>query len=415
MTTNEQWIDANKRALERIPKLTIVFVVLIVLGVIGFAMGMNDTFKAYQAYWVNFIFFAGIAQGGVVLAAVYHVARGKWGGPMVRLGVMNVTFTLVTVILYLGIVFFAGDIFTWAKHPELAAGKEWWLNLPFLLIRNGIGLVLLAFFSAVFTYKLVRPEVGKLNELAGKEIYPSFFTKNWRGYEEEKERNTNFLRIWNPVMLFMFAIIYSMLGFDLIMSLEPVWFSTLFGAYFFVTCIYTGIATVVIISTLLRKPMHFEGLMPRDRFHDAGKLLFAFCILSTDFFWSQFLVIWYGDLPETNFFILDRTTENPWSTLSMLVLFMGFVIPFILLLAKKPKRMPLFLSTIAFIAMIGVFIERAVAILRSIYPEAGADFPVGSTEILVFLGFAGLYGLVMLWTMRRIPMVPEDSFAKTGH
>jgi Ni/Fe-hydrogenase subunit HybB-like protein len=99
----------------------------------------------------------------------------------------------------------------------------------------------------------------------------------------------------------------------------------------------------------------------------------------------------------------------------MFVLFMGFVIPFILLLARKPKRMPLFLSAIAFISLLGVFFERALAILRSIYPEQGADFPVGSTEILVFLGFVGIYGLVMFWTMRRMPLVPEDSFAAIGH
>jgi Ni/Fe-hydrogenase subunit HybB-like protein len=415
MSNQGHWIEANQRAMERIPKLTLLFIAFIVLGIVGFALGLNDTFKSYQAYWVNFIFFAGIAQGGVVLAAVHNVARGKWGGPMVRIGLMNVSFTVVTVVMYLGIVFFAGDIFKWAHHPEYAYGKEWWLNLPFLLIRNGIGLAVLAFFSTVFAYKLVRPEVGKINETSGKSVYPEFFTKNWRGYEEEKERSQEFLRIWNPVMLFLFAIIYSMLGFDLIMSLEPVWFSTLFGAYFFVTCIYTGIAATVIIATLLRKRMHLEETLHRDRFHDVGKLLFAFCILSTDFFWSQFLVIWYGDLPEVNFFILQRTNENPWGMLSMFVLFLGFVIPFILLLARKPKRMPLFLSTIAFIAMLGVFFERAVAILRSIYPEKGADFPVGSTEIMVFIGFVGIYGLVLFWTMRRVPLIPEDSYLKAGH
>lgn len=415
MSNTEQWIEANQRAHEHVPKITVVFLVLILLGIVGFVLGLNDTFKSYQAYWVNFIFFAGIAQGGVVLAAIYHVARGKWGGPMVRIGLMNVTFTVLTVILFLGIALFAGDIFKWAHHPELAAGKEWWLNLPFLLIRDGLGLALLAFFNLVFAYRLIRPEAGRINEAAGKNIYPSFFTRNWRGYEQEKADSSEFLRIWNPVLLFLFAIVFSMLGFDLIMSLEPAWFSTLFGAYFFVTCIYTGMAAVVILSTLLRGPMHLKETLHTNRFHDMGKLLFGFCILSTDFFWSQFLVIWYGDLPEVNFFILQRTNENPWGLLSMFVLFMGFVIPFIFLLAKKPKQTPILLSGIAFIAMLGVFFERAVAILRSIYPEEGADFPVGSTEILVFLGFLGVYMLVLFWTMRRVPLVPADSFAKVGH
>jgi Ni/Fe-hydrogenase subunit HybB-like protein len=276
MSNHEQWVEANQRVLDRIPKLTIAFIVLILLGIVGFVLGLNDTFKSYQAYWINFIFFAGIAQGGVVLASVHHVARGKWGGPLVRLGLLNVSFTVVTILLYIGVALFAGDIFKWAAHPEMAYGKEWWLNLPFLISRNGLGLALMALFNVIFAYKLVRPEVGKLNELAGKNLYPAFFTKNWKGYEEEKERSFNFLRIWNPILLFTYAVIYSMLGFDLIMSLEPAWFSTLFGAYFFVTCIYTGMAVVVIVATLLRRPLHLEETLHRDRYHDMGKLLIWF-------------------------------------------------------------------------------------------------------------------------------------------
>lgn len=412
MSQDNQWIDANLHASRNVPRLGLLFLALIVLGAIGIFLGMGEGLRAMQAYWVNFIFFTGLAQGGVILTVIVNIARGKWGGPMVRLGLLNVSFVVVTMVLYIGIIFISGDLVPWFKHP--LESKNWWLEPNFFLWRIGIGLALVTIGSLYFAYRTVRPEAGAIAE-KGDSSYPKFLYRNWHGYEEEKAKSKRILRIFSPVLVFVFALVYSFVGFDLIMSLDPHWFSTLFGAYFFITCIYMGMATVIIVATLLRKPLGLEDTLNKKRFHDMGKLLFAFCILSTDFLWSQFLVIWYGDLPEENIFILKRISEQPWTTLSWVILLFGFVIPFILLLNKKIKTIPTTISIIALIILIGGFFERAVMILRSIYPEAAAEFPIGIVEVLISFGFLGIYGAVLFWTLRRVPVVPEDSYIAAEH
>lgn len=410
--TTEKWIEANLSAAGRVPRWGIVFLVLIALGAVGFWLGSGEGLRALQAFWVNFLFFAGIAQGGVILAVIVHVAKGKWGGPIVRLGLMNAAFVPVTLLLYGVIVFATFQFVPWVKHP--IAAKSWWLEPTFFAVRVGFALALIAAFSLYFAYRILRPEAGAVAE-KGNNPYPAWLTRNWKGYEVEKEKSAKILAVFAPVMLFVYAICYSLVGFDLIMTLDPHWFSTLFGAYFFITCIYMGMAAVIILATLLRGPMGLKETLSSTRFHDIGKLLFGFCILSTDFLWSQFLVIWYGDLPEENAYILQRVSEQPWSTLSWVILLCGFIIPFVVLLNRKVKTVPAALSVVALVVLIGGFFERAVTVLRSIYPETGAGFPIGYVEILISLGFLGIYGLVLFWALRRAPVVPSDSYAVTGH
>lgn len=414
MNYKDQWIEANLKGASGVPKLSIVFMVLIVVGAAGFFVDSGGSLRAMQAYWVNFLFFAGIAQGAVILAVIVNITKGKWGGPILRMGLMNVSFIPVTLLLYIGIVFFAGDIVPWIIDPSLAASKTWWLEQGFFLIRTGAFLLVMTLASLYFAYKTLRPEAGFMAE-NGHKIYPAFLYRNFKGYEEEKEKSQKSLRIFAPVFCFVFAVAYSFIGFDMMMSLDPHWFSTLFGLYFVITCVYSGIAMVVLLSSLLQKPLGIAEYIGSKRYHDVGKLLFAFCILATDFLWSQFLVIWYGDLPEENYFILQRISEQPWVTLSWVVLLCGFVIPFVVLLNKKIKTMPSLLSVVALVIMVGIFFEKGIIVLRSLHAEAGAGFPIGIVEIMVTVGFLGLYGLAILWALKRLPVVPPETFIKEEH
>jgi Ni/Fe-hydrogenase subunit HybB-like protein len=407
------WITANLEAQKRLPKICLIFGAMVLVGLIGFTIGSGDGNRSWEAYWVNFLFFGGLAQGGVILAAVVNVAKGKWGGPLVRFGLMNVAFLPVTLLLFVGIAFSSSSILPWVSHP--VAGKEWWLNQNFFFIRMAAGFLIMMIMSFIFAYFTLRPEAGAIQEQEGKSTFLGFLTKGWKGAEIEKDLSTRRLRLFTPVFLFVYGVVYSFVGFDMVMSLSPHWFSTLFGAYYFITSIYMGMAAVVIVATLLRKTLGLENSLTKSRFHDLGTLLFGFCILSTDFLWSQFLVIYYGDLPEVNFFILDRITEQPWHTLSWIVLFAGFVIPFILLLIRKVKENRLLLSAIALIVLIGGFIERAVMVIRSLRPESGAPFPIGYVEIMITIGFLGIYLTTLFWMIRRAPLVPENSFEIKEH
>jgi Ni/Fe-hydrogenase subunit HybB-like protein len=403
--SREQWIEINLRARERVPRLGWLMLILVILGAVGFYMAFGQGIRAWQAYWVNFLYFAGLAQAGVIIAALVHSTGGRWGGALVRLGLLQVAFVPVTLVLYIGIVIGSSSLLPWVARPVEA--KAWWLNQNFFLIRVGIALVVIAVCSLAFAYFALRPDAGAI-AAAGKSTYLKCFTRKWRGEEAERERSKRILGWLGPLIFLIYAIVYSLIGFDMVMSLEPHWSSNLFGGYFFLTALYMGAAEVIVIAALLRKPLGLESQIDSPRFHDMGKVLFAFCLLSADFFWSQFLVIWYGDLPEEISFILHRIQHDPWVLLSYAVLFGGFVLPFIILINRRVKQIPWTIAIVGALVLIGGFAERILLVIPSLNPVPGTPFPIGLEEALITLGFLGLYGASLLWMLRRAPLVPAE-------
>jgi Ni/Fe-hydrogenase subunit HybB-like protein len=360
---------------------------------------------------VNFLFWTGLAQAGVVLAALVHLTKGRWGGALVRLGLLEAAFLPIALILYIGIILGARSVLPWVHNP--VPEKAWWLNYGFFVLRNGVALLVMAGASVAFAYYTLRPEIGALAE-SGAAAYPKWLIRGWQGVERERERSMRVLTYLAPWLIFLFAIVYSLFGFDMVMSLDPHWYSTLFGAYFFITTMYMGLAALIILATVARRHLEVEEHFPSQQFHDIGKLLFAFCLLSTDFLWSQFLVIWYGDLPEENTFILHRIRDWPWSWFSRFVLFGGFVIPFIILINRRVKQIPLMLSIVAGLIVAVGFAERLLMIVPSVVPTPGFGFPFRPLEFMITLGFAALYALALLWAIRNAPLVPRAS-PRSGH
>ena len=404
--SRDQWIETNLRARERVPRLGWVMLALVILGAVGFYMAWGQGIRAWQAYWVNFLFFAGLAQAGVIVAALVQSTGGRWGGALVRLGLLQVAFVPVTLVLYTGVVLGAADLLPWVAEPIEA--KAWWLNLDFFLIRLGVALAIITICSLAFAYYAIRPDAGAI-AAGGRSPFPKWLSRGWRGEEAERERSKQILGWLGPLLFLVYALVYSLVGFDMVMSLEPHWSSNLFGGYFFLTALYMGTAAVIVLNVLLRRRLGLEEQINSARFHDAGKVLFAFCLLSADFFWSQFLVIWYGDLPEEISFILHRIQHDPWVVLSYAVLFGGFVLPFIILINRRVKQIPLTIGIIGLLVLIGGFAERILLVIPSLNPVPGTAFPIGLEEILISLGFFGLYGASLLWMMRRAPLVPAET------
>jgi Ni/Fe-hydrogenase subunit HybB-like protein len=401
--SNTQWAETNRQAAARVPRLDVPLAICVLLGMVGFVLALRDGMRAWQTYWVNFLFWAGIAQAGVVLAALVHLTQGRWGGALVRLGLLQAAFLPLTMILYVGIALIAPHLLPWVATP--VPEKAWWLNLMSFLLRDGIASLALVLASAAFAYFVLRPDAGALAQ-TGPTPYPVWLTRHWRGEEAERERSRRALAWLAPLLILLYCVVYTLVGFDMIMTLDPHWYSTLFGAYYFITTMYLGIAALAILGALVRRRLRLEEQLDSPRFHDLGKLLFAFCFLSGDFFWSQYLVIWYGDLPEEISFILQRTQCQPWLALSLIVLFGGFVIPFTILLNRRIKQIPAALAVVALLVLVVGFGERILLIVPSLHPESDYRFPFGIPEIFITVGFGGLYGLSLLWALRRAPLVP---------
>jgi Ni/Fe-hydrogenase subunit HybB-like protein len=182
------------------------------------------------------------------------------------------------------------------------------------------------------------------------------------------------------------------------MSLHAPWTSTLFGGFYFIGNLYLGLAVVIILSICANRS---RELSPR-LVHNLGKLLFSFSLLWTYLFWSQYLVIWYGNLPREIDFVLLRTSQHPWNALAIVILVMNFLIPFIVLMPRSSKENRKVLLAVAIIVVVGMWLERFLLVMPSL--TSGTQIPLGWAEILMTVGFFASFVLVYLSIFSRIPI-----------
>ena len=153
------------------------------------------------------------------------------------------------------------------------------------------------------------------------------------------------------------------------MSLDPHWYSSLLGGYFFVGSFYTGIAALYLVTRLAAKSEALRSQIHPRHFHDLGKLLFAFCLFTGYLFYAQFLVIWYGNMPEETSYVILRVKLTPWEPLAWVVLCMTLVAPFLLLLSRKAKLLRLPAILISLIILVGMWLEKLILVAPSLWKQ----------------------------------------------
>ena len=211
-------------------------------------------------------------------------------------------------------------------------------------------------------------------------------------------------QVLSPALIIALAFLLSLIGFDLVMSLDPRWYSTLFGGYFFIGCFYTGIVALYLLSMLVAGTESFKLHVRPRQLHDLGKLAMAFCIFTGYLFYAQFLTIWYGNLPEETQYVILRVKLTPWEPLAWVVLFTVFLGPLFFFLSRrvKVKRIPVIV--ISFVIMVGMWLERFILVVPSLWKQD--SIPFGPTEGLVTAGFFGLMGLTITAFLQRVPLLP---------
>ena len=187
-------------------------------------------------------------------------------------------------------------------HDPILQSKQAYLNLPFLIARNVVGAVALFGIALYFVYLMVRPDLeltrAASDDDPGRARWRAGLTAGWIGQEAEEVRSWHRLQVISPALILVYAVVMSMFAIDWAMSLEPHWYSTLFGGWFFMGAFWAGIAvTAVAIARLIPLHADFRTAMGLQQRHDLGKLAFGFTVFWTYLFWSQYIVIWYGKLP----------------------------------------------------------------------------------------------------------------------
>lgn len=351
-----------------------VLLALAAAGALAFAYGIMQPqpVRAWGIYLVNLLFWSSLAITGPALAAMMQLTEARWSPGVKRIALTTAGFLPISFVLFL--ILFAGltTLYPWVMTPD--PKKAAWLNVPFFTLRIGLGVALLYGIALRFARAVFEEPPG--------------------GADDPTARNRR--NRLATALLFLFVVVLSLWGFDLVMSLEPKWYSGLLGGYYVVSSLYTGFGLVAFLT--IRANARGLTAVPPSAIQDVAKLTFAMCVMWMYFFFSQYLVIWYGNVPVETRFFLRRFFNDPWRTMAFVIFIMGWLVPFGYLLKRLTGRPPTAhkpLVVILFMGWTAIFLERILLVFPAI--SAADVFPIGLMEILITAGFFALF----VWSRTR--------------
>lgn len=360
----------------------------------------HETF--WQSYLIGYIFWLNITLGSLGLLMVQHLTGGAWGIVSRRVLESSVRNLPVMAILFIPIVLNMSHLFHWAT-PEGAADpliqlKAAYLNKPFFIARA------VAYFAVW---------MGLGFTLAGWSAKQDIDAPVIPGPEDRK-----FRMVSGPgIVLFMITV--TLMTVDWMMSLDPHWTSTIYGVLFVGSSGLSTLAFTIVVLARLAEAKPMSEMMSADRFHDFGKLMYAFVLLWAYFSVSQLIIIWSANLPEEITYYLVRWS-GPWGWMSIAVVLGHFVIPFVFLLSRRIKRKPKLASRVALF----ILAMRAVEIAWLIAPMVRHGDHAGGPS---WVDFATVAGLALIWlpmffrNLRARAVVPihdpylKGAFSNGGH
>ncbi len=338
--------------------------------------------RPWSALYVAALFFFIIALGVLAFYAVQRAAQAGWS-PMLFRVMEGITAYLVPggiivfVLLVLSVLHL-NHLFTWmdpevVAHDTLLQGKTGYLNTPFFLIRAAI------FLGGWILYR----EVSRRLSLA----------------QDEADDNSNFKKNfrWSAGFLVFYLVSESIMSWDWIMSVDPHWFSTLFGWYVFATMFVSGITAIAIISIYLKS----RGYLPDvndSHIHDLAKFMFGISIFWTYLWFAQFMLIWYANIPEEVTYFVTRIEDYKLPFFGMLAL--NFVFPLLMLMNSDYKRVNWFVIMTGIVILLGHYLDVFIMIMPA---TVGDQWAIGIPEIGAVLFFAGLF---IFWVFRAFTMAP---------
>ena len=325
-----------------------------------FLLQGGDPGRAWRSLLINFLFFSSLSGGLAVWPAVVRTCNGRWHLEVERLAAAGIAFCvpslLALILLWIGSP-------GWAPWYRARLHQGIWLDNSFLFGRD---LAALLFFWGLAIY-----------------------------YQRERSRGQG--RICGGILILVYCLAFSLLGFDLVMALDPQWYSNLAGGYFFMSGLYIGITCWALLAT--RDP-RASG----DQLHDLGKLMVAFSLMTTYLMFAHLLPFWYENLPHEIRFLVPRMNFQPWKTVSFALLGVVYFGPLVLLLTEFSKRSRPVLGAITLLVLAGMWVERWWLVAPTFDPA----LRLGLSEFSLAAAFLGLLGLGMELYHRRVAFPPPE-------
>lgn len=345
--------------------------VLAIAGVFFLAGG--DPARVWAGYLVAFLYFLSLSLGGLFFVLVLHATRAGWGVVVRRLAEHLAATLPVFALLFVPLVFAAPALFSWfsaetvAADPLLAA-KAPYLDPTFFWLRAAFYLVTWALLGWWFRRASLAQDVSA------------------------DPAATRRLQMIAAPALLLFAVTLTFAAFDWIMSLDPHWYSTIFGVYFFAGSAVGIFAVLALAGMALERPAAgghgpLAGLITIEHYHDLGKLLLSFVVFWAYIAFSQFMLIWYGNIPEETLWFAHRW-HHGWKAASVALAVGHFVLPFFFLLLRSAKRRRPLLAAAAVWMLLAHWLDLYWLVVPAVSPEHAMP---RLTDLVAFVGVGALW------------------------
>ncbi len=346
-----------------------------------------DFDQALRSYLTAYLYWVGVGTGCLGLLLMQHISGGVWGATLRRFLEAGASTLFLLALLFIPILLevVVGNhiLYAWT-NPEIMAesavlqNKTLYLNVPFFLVRMAL---YFAFFLFV-TYRLIR-------------------LSRRRDADPSDEANARLVRFSAPMMV-LYVVVMTGFGTDMVMSLEPDWYSTIFPVIYAMTGILSAFALMIVALAVLGDRGPLRGIIGPEHYHDLGKLLLAFVILWTYFSFSQFIIIWSGNLPIEVLYYAHRI-RGGWGYVGIALVALQFVLPFLLLLSRDLKRSAKTLVPVA--ALIGVM--QLVYVFYLTQPSYHTEgFHISIWDLVMPVAMGGVWLWVFLGRLASAPLLP---------
>lgn len=397
--------------------MAIAGLVATILGIVLLATAGHDTHGAHAEgghhafhwshrlwanLWINNVYFVGLAIIGVFFVALQYVSQAGWSISFIRIPLAFGSWLPIAGILML-VVFVLSNLisdyhfFHWLdpslynefledgvtpnpNYDHIIAGKEGYLNLWFYLGR------MIAYFAIwIYFFRLIRKH-ALAEDINGGVIHYHKLVK------------------YSAIFIIFFAVTSSTSAWDWVMSVDPHWFSTMFGWYVFASWFVSGLAAIALVLVMLKERGYLK-IVNTSHLHDMGKFVFAFSIFWTYIWFSQFLLIYYANIPEESIYFVERLTSDHYSVIFFINLLLNFCFPFFVLMTRDSKRQAIIMKLVCIVVLIGHWFDFYLMITPGPLRENGG---FGFLEIGVALIYTAAFAFTILTSLAKAPLIAKN-------
>lgn len=361
---------------------------LIVTLIITIISGFHTPVRFWVNLLINNFYFACMALSGLFFLALQNITNSSWMRSYQKIPEAMTAYLPVAFVLILLGLFGSHTLYEWT-HTELVmkdpvlVKKVAYLNMPFFVTR----IICYFIIWLAFTY-VIRQLMAKINSFNRLEVARQLSTVS-------------------AITMVLFALSFSFFSYDLLMSIEPHWFSTIYSVYTFTGMFVGGIAFITLALIVLRLFGYLEEYVTINHFHDLGKWLFGMSTFWAYIWFCQYMLIWYSNIPEeTQYYVLRDHGNWQWLFWSNFVI--SFGVPFFLLLKRDSKRNLVILAITSIVVLIGRWVDLYTLVAPKIYEHNGVLAIIGPYEIISAFLFASLFVLIFLKKLSSGSLIIKD-------